>query len=254
MRPGDIEGQRFTFGKRGYDPEEVHTFLRAVADQVGRLQGENDWQRARVEHLEQRNLSAQDSAYERISREFMEVVRRADEAAGQVRARAENEARAAMGGAREDANRIVAQAAQEADRILQTARTEAERLVAEATDQVERLVRRAGTGSASRGFDLEDSMRRHPAWRESERDLQRVDARHARNGHTASSDYFGAASGQVAVPPSPMVAAPEPFDEGSTPEAARTPQRLPDPVFTDFEDFDLNFDGSLFDLLDEAGA
>jgi DivIVA domain-containing protein len=235
LRPVEIEGQRFSLGKRGYEPQEVHAYLMAVADQVGRLQGEIDWQRARVEHLEQRNLTAQDSAYERISREFMDVVRRADEAAGQVRARAEDEALATMDAARKDADRMVARAAEEADRILLTARTEAERVVAEATEQVQRLVRRAGAESASGGS----------YWQE----------RDATSGGTRPGfDPFGAATAQVTAPPPPMVAAPGPFDQESTPGAATVHERLPEPVFTDFERLDLSFDGSLFDLFGEAGA
>jgi DivIVA domain-containing protein len=222
LGPEDIEGQRFTVGKRGYEPEEVHRFLQAVGEHVGRLQGEIDWQRARVEHLEQGSLAAKESAYDRISQEFMEVVRRADEAATQVRTRAEDEASVALGAAREDANRMVALAADEAERILLTARTEAERLVADATGQVERLVRA-------------EAMRRHPTWREPEREPERslepAAVRHTSDGHSGSSDYFGAASGQVTLPSAPAPRA-----------------------FAVFEDLDLDFDGSMFDLFGQAGS
>ena len=257
MRPGDIEGQRFTIGKRGYEPDEVQRFLHAVADHVGRLQGEIDWQRARVETLEQRALSAQETAYDRISQEFMEVVRRADEAATRVRTRAEEEARAALGGARNDADRMVAQAAGEAERILQTARSEAERLVADATGQVDRLIDRA------------EAMRRHPTWRDAEQASEtrlnpadprdgsndhRADVRYGANGHSASSDYFGAASGQVTLPQVAAAARPGGYVNGGTPQSVAEPSSLPDPVFADFEDFDLNFDRSSFDLFGEPGS
>ena len=268
MRPGDIEGQRFTIGKRGYEPDEVQRFLHAVADHVGRLQGEIDWQRARVETLEQRALSAQETAYDRISQEFMEVVRRADEAATRVRTRAEEDARAALGGARSDADRMVAQAAGEAERILQTARSEAERLVADATGQVDRLIDRA------------EAMRRHPTWRDAEQASETrlnpadpregsddhragvrngtsgypADVRNGANGHSASSDYFGAASGQVTLPQVAAAARPGGYVNGGTPQPVAEPSSLPDPVFADFEDFDLNFDRSSFDLFGEPGS
>jgi DivIVA domain-containing protein len=193
LRPEDIEGHRFTIEERGYDPGEVRPFLRAVAEHVGRLEGEIDWQRARVEHLEQRGVSAQESAYDRISNDLMEVLRRTDEAAMDVRVRAEEEARAALGRAREDANRMVALAAGEAERILLTARAQAERMVADATGQIERLVR-------------EEAMRGEPS-------LEAPVARHASNGHSIS-----------------------------------------EPAFSAFEDLDLHFDGSLFDLFGEAGS
>jgi DivIVA domain-containing protein len=145
LQPGDVTEQRFSVARRGYDPEEVHRFLRVVADHLARLQGESEWQRARVEHLEQRNLELQASVYDRISREFADVVRRAEEAAGQVRAKAEDQAGAVLAGAREEADRMIALAAHEGERILLTARSEAERLVAEASRRVELLVRDAGS-------------------------------------------------------------------------------------------------------------
>jgi len=179
LRPGDIQEQRFTIEERGYDPEEVRPFLQAVAEHVGRLQGEIDWQRARVEHLEQRSLAAQESAYDRISNDLMEVVRRTDEASIEVRARAEEEARAALSGARDDANRMVALAAGEAERILLTARAEAEGLVADSTGQIERLVRA-------------EAMRLDPTWRESGLSPQAAVVRPASNGHSASEPAFSA--------------------------------------------------------------
>jgi hypothetical protein len=66
--------------RRGYDPEQVHRFLRAVADHLDRLQGETDRHRARVEHversnLERSNLELQRSVYDRMSGEFVDGVR-----------------------------------------------------------------------------------------------------------------------------------------------------------------------------------
>jgi DivIVA domain-containing protein len=151
LRPGDVAEQRFSVTKRGYDPDEVHRFLRVVADHLARLQGEIEWQRARVEHLEQRNLELQGSAYDRISREFMDVVRRAEEAASQVRDKADDQAGAVLAGARQEADRMIGSAAHEAERILLTARAEAERLVAEASRQVELLVRDAGSRAMPAG-------------------------------------------------------------------------------------------------------
>jgi DivIVA domain-containing protein len=146
LRPGDIASQRFTIAERGYEPQEVHRFLQVVADHLDRLLGVVEWQRARVEHLEQRSSATEESAYDRISREFMDVVRRADEAAGQVRAKAEDE-RIALDGARQKVNRMMASAAEDAERVLLTARAAAERLVAEATRQVEQLISHVGASA-----------------------------------------------------------------------------------------------------------
>jgi cell division septum initiation protein DivIVA len=125
LRPSSIAGRGFSLGRKGYEPEEVHEFLREVAEYVSRLQGEVEWLRARSEHMERRSVAAQESAYARLSRDFMEVVRRVDEAAGRVRHQAEARAQSDLVMARRDAERIVAEARLEAERIQAAARLEA---------------------------------------------------------------------------------------------------------------------------------
>lgn len=125
LRPSSIAGRGFALAKKGYEPEEVHAFLREVAERVSRLQGEVEWLRARSEHLERRSDAAQESAYARVSRDFMEVVRRADEAAGRVRLQAEAKAQTEMMLARKEAERLLNQARMEAEKILAAARLEA---------------------------------------------------------------------------------------------------------------------------------
>ena len=143
LRPTDISGQRFTLTRRGYDPDEVQDFLRSVAEHLSRLQGEIEWQRARSEHLERRGSSAQETAYARLSRVFMDVVRRADEAATRVRIAAEGESKVRVDAAREEAARIVIAAQDEADRIRSTAQEEAGWLTDQAKEAVERARRMA---------------------------------------------------------------------------------------------------------------
>jgi DivIVA domain-containing protein len=271
LRPGDIAGQRFTIGKRGYEPEEVHQFLHSVADHLERLQGEIDWARARIEHLEQRSLAAEEGAYERLSREFMDVVRRADEAASHVRGRAEEEARLALNGAHEEANRVIASAGGEAERVLVTAREEAERLVAEATWQVERLVHDAEARATSAHYaeamatsvrdaeataalaravadsidqdpdpsDLEGereaSKRRHPAWSQPPRQEHWPEVRYP------TLERAG-------------VSAKRPGGRAERRETATALQDAPDRALADFEELNLDFESSMFDLFGEAGA
>src|SRR5690349_8271668 len=110
IRPADVATQEFTLARRGYDPDEVRAFLVRLAEQLARLQGEIDWQRARTEHLERRTAAAQESAYARLSRDFIEVVRRADEAAARVRAESEARAAGEVAAARVEAERIVTHA------------------------------------------------------------------------------------------------------------------------------------------------
>lgn len=132
LQPAQIVAQRFPVARKGYAQEEVQRFLRLVAENLSKLQGEIEWQRARSEHLERRTTAAQEAAYVRLSRDFMDVVRRADEAAGRVRADAEAQARAEVGSAHREAARLLAAAVEQAEMILTEARSQAERMLREA--------------------------------------------------------------------------------------------------------------------------
>lgn len=132
VQPAEIVAKRFSIARKGYAQEEVQRFLRLVAENLSRLQGEIEWQRARSEHLERRTTAAQEAAYVRLSRDFMDVVRRADEAAGRVRADAEAQAKAEVGSAHREAARLLAAAVEQAEMILTEARSEAQRMLREA--------------------------------------------------------------------------------------------------------------------------
>jgi DivIVA domain-containing protein len=142
----DIAAQRFSIVRKGYAPEEVDQFLRQLADRMTRLQGEIEWLRARSEHLEHRTNAAQEAAYARLSRDFMDVVRRADEAATRVRAEAEAQARAEVSVAHKEAARLLASAAEQAETILTEARAEAQRVLREANDFSGRSSKTAAPG------------------------------------------------------------------------------------------------------------
>jgi len=182
LRPADIAGQRFTIGKRGYELEEVRLYLQVVADHLERLQGEVEWQSARVEHFERQSLAAKDSAYDRISREFIEVVRRADEAA----------------------NHLMASAAEEAERLAAETTRRVERLVHDAGGSPARSGNRIGNGQANGNWDPPEA-RPSKGW-------------------------------------------------GDRTEAAVTTRSISDSALAAFEELDLQFEGSTFDLFGEAGA
>jgi DivIVA domain-containing protein len=127
----EIGDRRFSPARKGYDREEVRQFLGHVGEQVNQLRGEVEWLRARCEHLERRTSAAQEAAYARLSRDFMDVVQRADEAAGRVRAEAESQARGEVDAAHREAGRLLAAATEQAEMILTQARAEAERVLRE---------------------------------------------------------------------------------------------------------------------------
>jgi len=136
VQPAEIAAKRFPLARKGYAQEDVQRFLRLVAENLSRLQGEIEWQRARSEHLERRTTAAQEAAYVRLSCDFMDVVRRADEAAGRVRAEAEARAKAEAGSAHREAARLLAAAVEQAEIILTEARSEAQRMLREARGPV----------------------------------------------------------------------------------------------------------------------
>ena len=53
LAPMDIQKQRFTVKFRGYDEEEVHTFLWSIAEQMEQIIKENSILKKEVEHLKE---------------------------------------------------------------------------------------------------------------------------------------------------------------------------------------------------------
>jgi DivIVA domain-containing protein len=213
LRPADVATQEFTLARRGYDPEEVRSFLARLAEQLARLQGEIEWQRARTEHLERRTAAAQESAYARLSRDFMEVVRRADEASARVRAEAEARAAGEVAAARQEAERIVAQARLDA----RQAYLDAEREAAATRGEVPPAP--AVPEDPWPAEDLVIDTSSYDAW-----ELDAI--------WNSAVDPLGPRS-----------------EEGPMPDAARaaTPSDMPDDPFGDLE---VSIDPALFDLFD----
>ena len=58
MHAADIAEHSFTMARKGYTPSEVHEFLGLVAERVAQLEGEVDWERARVEHQQRKSAAA----------------------------------------------------------------------------------------------------------------------------------------------------------------------------------------------------
>lgn len=242
LRPSYIAGRGFSRTRKGYEAEEVHAFLREVAEYVSRLQGEVEWLRARSEHLERRSAAAQEAAYGRLSRDFIDVVRRADEAATRARLQAEAKAQADMVTARKEAERILGQARLEAERILAAARLEANEI----------------DWQAMQGAHL--AWRPHPDWPGSN-DTPSVDLPTASVDIAAIWDQEDALSETEESTPAPQL-----FEEPAHP--ARRHQQTPDvwrangqgPMLdtrgtakdpSDPEELDVYLDVSIFDLFED---
>lgn len=213
-QPADIAGQRFPIVRKGYASEEVDRFLRQLSELVARLQGEVEWQRARGEHLERRTTAAQEAAYARLSRDFMDVVRRADEAATRVRAEAEAQARGEIGAAHKEAARMLAAAAEQAEAILTQARAEAERILREGKSVIDLSAERSDGDPPS--------------------------DRHAMPAVPATTRALGGLWREPDAPPAPAAA---PQAEGTArPRGAGGDDEL-----------EIDLDASLFDLFDDLG-
>jgi cell division initiation protein len=113
----DIEKQTFTRKMRGLDPDEVQLFLRAVADELGRLNLEN----------------------QRLAEETAELRERVDEYKDRERALQETLVTAQMMSAD-----LKVKSKAEADLLVKEARFKAERLLEQAQDQLQALENEIG--------------------------------------------------------------------------------------------------------------
>jgi fused signal recognition particle receptor len=121
---------RFAAVRRGYDPNEVQAFERAAAEEMARVRGELEWERARREALERRIRAAEETAYARISRDFGEMLRGADAEVARVRTLSAEQAHALVSAAQAEADRMIAAAQEAAEQVLVGAREQATNLMA----------------------------------------------------------------------------------------------------------------------------
>ena len=237
--PEEIATRQFGIVLKGYRPDEVHDFLRAVAERVAQLALTVERERARNQDLERRTLPTQDDSYTRLARDLSAMVRAADETSRRIVAAATREARVIeasgrdravewMATAREEAEEVLAGAIEETQRVLDRAREEADRLLSGAREEAERVVSVA---------------REEAAWIRSA----------PPEGHMALAERDPwAGSGGATMPPLPFDVTvfqrfPRSFE--GVPSA---PGAVPDPGpgMPDVEEFDLALDPSLIEFFD----
>jgi DivIVA domain-containing protein len=147
LRPEQIANQRFMVAKRGYETDEVEAYLHDLAEGVERMQGELEWLRARADHLERRNVSAQEATYARLARDFTSAIKAADDAARRVLEEAEEEARRTLTSVAERSAAAVSRADERARQVLADARREADAIVAQARAEAEDILATARPGT-----------------------------------------------------------------------------------------------------------
>ncbi|HEX6843877.1 MAG TPA: DivIVA domain-containing protein [Actinomycetota bacterium] len=146
-----IRRKEFATIRRGYDPDQVRDYLRAVAAQLETLEkdvretklaaaskanlspGEALAAQVAKEQAEDRPEEAVADPYERLAARFEEMIRRADE----------------------EATNVVEEAREESTRILQEARTEADRIRVDAQARAEEA-RQAGSEALAKAKEEAD--------------------------------------------------------------------------------------------------
>lgn len=120
FNPEEIEARSFVMVRRGYDADEVGAFLRAVAEDVRRLQDEVAEGRRRVDPLDGAMADA------------VAIVHSARESAARIEAQAEQRSAERIRDLEDDVARRLERARAEARTVLDEARDQAAAIIAEA--------------------------------------------------------------------------------------------------------------------------
>ena len=143
-----IRRREFATVRRGYDPEQVRTYLASVAEQIELMERELNQARLELSSAASRGELMPDRAiaspptppaedpYEALSKRFAGLIETADQEAEKMLANAKAEARQALAEARSEADRIRVDAQahaeegrQEVADLLERATTEADRVL-----------------------------------------------------------------------------------------------------------------------------
>ena len=145
--PASVAEAGFSIGRRGYQPDEVRSFLVAVAAELGRLQErerllESELRRERTLTRTSQELDEATVA-ELLGEETVRVLQTARESATLIRSRAEDAAARILGDAHDEANRLRQEADVESARLRNDAMADAEAEVELAKQQGREMVNEA---------------------------------------------------------------------------------------------------------------
>lgn len=144
-----IRRREFATVRRGYDPQQVRTYLTSIANQVGTLERELSQLRLEVGSAAAREPAAASSSpaapppaengdpYDALSKRFATLIEMADQEAERILENARSESEHTLEQARSEADRIrvdaqahAEEARQEGTDLLERARTESDRMLA----------------------------------------------------------------------------------------------------------------------------
>ena len=155
-----IRRREFATVRRGYDPQQVRSYLTSIANQVGTLERELRELRlvagsaaARGEDEvaptapEPAAVPTTEDAYDALSKRFATLIEMADQEADRILENARSEAKLTVDGARSDADRIrvdaqarAEEARQEGSELLAHAQLESDRILSALMDKRQNLV------------------------------------------------------------------------------------------------------------------
>jgi cell division initiation protein len=139
LTPSDIENQVFKERFRGYDQEEVDSFLDRVSTRISELTAERDQLSSRLQELE--STAGESAESEKLlQRTLVSAQRIADETVSDARSQAEQ----TLSSAREQADETLTSAREEAETLVSQARERAATEEERATVILERVRRAVG--------------------------------------------------------------------------------------------------------------
>lgn len=196
--PDEIAERQFLISLRGYDRDEVSAFLDEVAAQVRTLQ-------QRIAELESERDAAAEAALEaraqedtptdrrasfrELGEETTRILETAEEAAEQMRNRADEESRSLLEEARREAADARESAQQEANSILEEARSKAEHERERASDTATQVLEEARSSARE---TLDTANARHREIAETVRELDELRERLVDDLRTVSETIGGA--------------------------------------------------------------
>lgn len=110
MEPEDIEKREFLISLRGYDRDEVDSFLRELADEIRSLKKESSAAQPASGPAESQTNFDRAAALKGVGEETSKILLAAEEAADEIRQRARREAAEILTDARQEADRVAREA------------------------------------------------------------------------------------------------------------------------------------------------
>ena len=184
LTPQDIEAQVFREKFKGYDQEEVDSFLDRVSDRIAELIRERDELLGRVERVEA-DAAESIEAERLLKRTLITAQRTADETVAEAVAQA---------------NAAIAEADQRAAAIVADAESRAAQMIADAERNAAETVARGRNEAEARRVSVEEELRTS---RQSVADLQRFRAEYRDRVRAAVAEQLAMLDGMGEIPEVP---------------------------------------------------